>query len=143
MATYYELLKHPKWQKKRLEILASSNFECRNCGDGDSTLHVHHGAYLKGLKPWEYDDDMYHVLCEECHNDASGNQQDVYRSLAKISPHYYEFIGAILDIYGNGDDAKHMYRALFAFAGLSGVPFFDSMISKLEKYIQYENSKSK
>jgi len=29
--SYYELLKHPKWQKKRLEILQRANFECVKC----------------------------------------------------------------------------------------------------------------
>lgn len=66
-STYYELLKHPKWQKKRLEILEAANFECECCGGKDKTLHVHHKYYKKGLKPWEYPDHSLLCLCEDCH----------------------------------------------------------------------------
>jgi hypothetical protein len=66
--TYSEMLKHPKWQKKRLEVLERANFECELCGDGDSTLNVHHGYYRKGNKPWEYRDESFHCLCEDCHS---------------------------------------------------------------------------
>jgi len=30
--TYYGLLKHPKWQKKRLEVMENAGFECEDCG---------------------------------------------------------------------------------------------------------------
>lgn len=66
-STYYELLKHPKWQKKRLEILEAAGFECECCGGKEKTLHVHHKYYQKGLKPWEYPDDSLQCLCEDCH----------------------------------------------------------------------------
>jgi hypothetical protein len=64
---YYELLKHPKWQKKRLEVLEAANFECTSCGSKEKTLHVHHRYYEKGLKPWEYPDHSLLCLCEDCH----------------------------------------------------------------------------
>jgi 5-methylcytosine-specific restriction endonuclease McrA len=31
--TYSELLKSPKWQKKRLEIMSRDKFTCKKCGD--------------------------------------------------------------------------------------------------------------
>ncbi len=66
---YSNLLKDPRWQKKRLEILQRDGFKCTNCGDDSHTLHVHHLYYTKGLKPWEYPDDALVTLCERCHND--------------------------------------------------------------------------
>lgn len=66
-SNYYTLLKHPKWQKKRLEVLQAAGFECVCCGGKDKTLHVHHKYYKKGLKPWEYSDCSLLCLCEECH----------------------------------------------------------------------------
>lgn len=65
--TYFEKLKDPRWQKKRLEALQKSDFHCEDCGDGESTLHVHHKEYFKGREPWEYEIDQLAVLCEECH----------------------------------------------------------------------------
>jgi hypothetical protein len=66
-STYSELLKDPKWQKKRLDILNRDNFRCCQCGSVKNTLHVHHQYYIKGNMPWEYPDDSLITLCEFCH----------------------------------------------------------------------------
>lgn len=66
--SYKEKLKDPRWQKKRLEILSRDNFKCKKCGDEESTLHVHHYVYLKGLDPWEYKNRDLDTLCKDCHN---------------------------------------------------------------------------
>jgi len=65
--TYSEKLKHPKWQKKRLEVFQRDNFKCILCNDSESTLHVHHKEYISGLEPWEYTLDNFQSLCEYCH----------------------------------------------------------------------------
>ena len=65
--SYSDLLKSPEWQKKRLEILSRDNFMCQLCGSKTETLHVHHRAYIKGRKPWEYADVFLITLCEYCH----------------------------------------------------------------------------
>lgn len=65
--TYAEKLKDPRWQKKRLEILNRDGWSCQFCGNTKSTLHVHHKAY-QGNNPWETDDDLLEVLCEDCHD---------------------------------------------------------------------------
>ena len=59
--------RHPLWQKRRLEQLEISNFECDHCGSKEKQLHVHHKAYVKGRKIWEYGDTELKVLCEDCH----------------------------------------------------------------------------
>jgi len=65
--TYLEQLKSPQWQKRRLEILEISGWECANCGDASSQLHVHHKQYFKGRMVWEYEDHELISLCGECH----------------------------------------------------------------------------
>ncbi len=64
---YAQLLKHPKWQKKRLEILERDNFQCQLCKDKETTLHVHHLKYIDENKPWEYKNKDLITLCEDCH----------------------------------------------------------------------------
>lgn len=64
---YQKLLTHPKWQKKRLEIMQRDNWECKKCKDQETTLHVHHLKYYVGMKPWEYDNKDLVTLCEHCH----------------------------------------------------------------------------
>lgn len=65
--TYWEKLKDPLWQKKRLEVLNDRNFRCEVCGSDDTTLHIHHKEYFKGYEPWEYDLNQLAVLCDACH----------------------------------------------------------------------------
>ena len=65
--TYSTDLKKSKWQKKRLEILKRDNFTCQECLDTEQTLHVHHCNYIKGKKPWEYENESLITLCELCH----------------------------------------------------------------------------
>lgn len=63
--TYSDKLKHPKWQKKRLEILQRDNFTCTLCGDIETTLNVHHEQY-KG-EPWDVPNELLKTVCEHCH----------------------------------------------------------------------------
>lgn len=65
---YQELLNHPKWQRKRLEIMQRDDFKCAICHDDETTLHVHHKKYNNGNKPWEYTNDLLITLCKHCHN---------------------------------------------------------------------------
>lgn len=94
MASYYELLKHPQWQKKRLLVLERENFCCEHCGSDEKTLHVHHTYYESGLKPWEYPDESLHVLCEKCHADVQDMKTLFDRQLGKIG------YSAIDELYG-------------------------------------------
>lgn len=66
--SYSELLKDPRWQRKRLEILQRDDFKCRSCGENILTLNVHHLAYNKNIMPWEIKDDLLMTLCEKCHS---------------------------------------------------------------------------
>lgn len=84
--TYAEQLKSPKWQKKRLEILERDNFTCTSCGGKEKQLHVHHGAYLSGVKVWDYEDSMLHTLCYDCHNHIEGCIWEMNGSIAMMKP---------------------------------------------------------
>jgi hypothetical protein len=63
--TYYEKLKDPRWQKKRLEIMSRDSFTCVACGRDDKTLTVHHVRYTRD--PWDIDNIWLQTLCEDCH----------------------------------------------------------------------------
>lgn len=70
MSNYSELLKDPRWQKKRLEIFKLDGWQCRKCNSKKNTLHVHHLYYVKGKMPWEYDNSALVTYCEECHEEC-------------------------------------------------------------------------
>jgi hypothetical protein len=72
--SYFEKLKDPRWQKKRLEVLSHHEFACQKCGDSESPLHVHHKEYFKDRDPWDYELDQLTVLCDSCHEEFHYNK---------------------------------------------------------------------
>jgi hypothetical protein len=83
--SYFEKLKDPRWQKKRLEALERSSWSCESCGDSENTLHVHHKQYFKGREPWEYEVGQLAVLCENCHkfqHDDDGNEDKLLLAIS-------------------------------------------------------------
>lgn len=84
MSTYLAKLRDPRWQKKRLQVLDSANWQCEMCGDNESTLNVHHKQYFKGRDPWEYDRDQLAALCEHCH--LTAHENDLLLEVISRSP---------------------------------------------------------
>lgn len=76
MSDYAEKLKDPRWQKKRLEILNRDNFTCKHCDAKDKTLHVHHKTYVYGNDPWDYHENNFVSLCQDCHIDEEQYKQE-------------------------------------------------------------------
>jgi hypothetical protein len=66
---YSKKLRDPRWQKRRLEVMQRDSFHCVRCGDGASTLHVHHLWYESGHDPWDYPLKALVTLCETCHEE--------------------------------------------------------------------------
>lgn len=99
---YAEQLKHPNWQRKRLEVFQSAGFECEHCGEKEKTLHVHHKRYVKGREVWEYTRQELACLCEDCHAEhhemhglleevlASADHFDPYRTALALVAGYME-----------------------------------------------------
>ena len=79
---YSEQLAHPKWQRKRLEILERDNFTCTLCGDTETTLHIHHEKY--GKFAWSVNNKYLKTRCSHCHS-----LEEYYK---KIHPGYTEKI---------------------------------------------------
>lgn len=88
--TYFEMLKDPRWQRRRLEILQTADFRCENCEADDKTLHVHHKLYRKGAKPWEYADHELQALCEECHAAEHLIREQLAEVMALMPPYDLE-----------------------------------------------------
>jgi len=83
--SYFELLRDPKWQRKRLEIMQRDEFRCRSCFNAEATLNVHHKQYFKGRKPWEYENEALVTLCETCHEEQ-GNTTDAIKLMFSKLP---------------------------------------------------------
>lgn len=74
VSRYHEALRHPVWQKMRLEVFKRDHWRCTKCFRNETNLQVHHLDYLPGLLPYEYPMDMLTTLCEICH--GKENQRD-------------------------------------------------------------------
>lgn len=83
--TYTDQLKHPMWQKRRLEIMELHDFECGNCGNTENMLNIHHKIYKKGHKAWEYLDEEYECLCTDCHSSAHHLNDIIKEILSKLT----------------------------------------------------------
>jgi hypothetical protein len=96
MPSYSDLLKDPRWQKKRLKKLEAADWHCESCFDNSSMLSVHHKRYVKGRMPWEYPDEELAVLCQSCHEDmhrAADFRSDLIARLDVDGPNsVYDFV---------------------------------------------------
>ncbi|MGE4043351.1 MAG: HNH endonuclease [Acetobacteraceae bacterium] len=80
-SSYSELLRDPRWQRKRLEIMKRDNFTCQKCGHDDKPLNVHHCYYSladDGQKrmPWDYESSSLVTLCEDCYFEETEYARD-------------------------------------------------------------------
>lgn len=79
---YLKQIQHPKWQRKRLEILNRDNFTCQLCGEKEKLLDVHHLIYFSGNMIWEYDNELLITLCnDKCHKEI----EELRKIIALIS----------------------------------------------------------
>jgi 5-methylcytosine-specific restriction endonuclease McrA len=65
---YSDMLRDPRWQRKKTEVLIRDNFTCQHCNATDKTLVVHHIRYERGLAPWDYGNEYLLTLCDPCHS---------------------------------------------------------------------------
>ena len=86
--SYAELLKDPRWQKIRLEVFQRADWQCQQCSDKTTELHVHHTFY-DGREPWEYPENSLKCLCKTCHNSEHNKKLS-----NKVSPKLPEKVSA-------------------------------------------------
>ncbi len=70
---YLRLLRHPRWQKRRLEIFQRDDWQCQNCHrglDNGIEFHVHHRRYTGN--PWQAPDEDLSTMCALCHEEEHG-----------------------------------------------------------------------
>lgn len=89
---YAKQYQHPKWQKKRLEILEREDYTCQDCGDTEIQLHIHHGHYSKGHEVWDYDNETLWCLCEPCHESWEIEKSNLYYNIARMKLKDIDFL---------------------------------------------------
>ena len=109
MKTYFEKLKDPRWQRKRLEIMQRDGFACLSCGDDKSQLAVHHRYYLAGRMPWEYPSWCFRTLCGRCHNGEHSMEaaREEHEPSETFIPNQDDF-EMVWEFLGGGKPSEHM-----------------------------------
>jgi len=110
--TYAELLRDPRWQKKRLEVFDRDDFTCRSCMCGKTPLNVHHLYYVKGKAPWDYPLDAFLTLCDLCHESEKKERPETEGDLLnelKMAGFLANDIGGIAEGIRLYDGAKTKY----------------------------------
>lgn len=105
--SYSELLKDPRWQRKRLEALELGEWRCCVCRSKTETLNVHHRVYRNGAKPWEYEPSELEVLCDGCHELAHTCKKELARE-AKEGFAWQVIFYAIATMHGGGYTLKQV-----------------------------------
>lgn len=109
---FKEQIKHPKWQKKRLEILERDGYICQRCCNDEKQLHVHHLIYHKGKNLWEYNNKYLSTLCEDCHK-TWHDTNDMIKEMLCVGSDRLEQIFEILDLLFDVDIMDLVsYRAI-------------------------------
>lgn len=112
---YKDLLKDPRWQKKRLEIFTRDDWSCRICGNEKLTLHLHHKRYLPNKKPWDYPDNFIVTLCEYCHDKhhkVDKIKQSSFSEINKMKSVKEINNTALVLISDENDDSKLLIRLI-------------------------------
>jgi hypothetical protein len=103
--TYIEQLRHPNWQRKRLECLEKAEWMCQACGAGDQQLHVHHKLYVKGRMVWEYEyGSELEVVCDACHAERHAIEALLNRVIASAEDGKAIALGLVTGFLAAGYD---------------------------------------
>lgn len=142
--TYWEKLKDPRWQRKRLEILNMADFTCEKCGASDKTLNVHHKRYRKGADPWDYEDHELASICEDCHRLIHELESHHLETMDELEPDsaaavrgFAKTLAVLANRFAYPDDAPITFGSRGSFLGaMRAVGVRPSEVSNYNEYMQ-------
>lgn len=93
---YHDQIKHPLWQKKRLEVMQARDFRCQECYAEENTLHIHHTFYKTGAMIWDYSVNELKCLCMKCHKEIHAVDERIKHALSQAEyGNKFEILGFI------------------------------------------------
>ena len=75
----------PEWKALRQRLYRDRNYTCEDCGRTGHKLNLHHKYYQSKREPWDYPDDCFKVLCEECHEHTTEALSSLLYTLGSFS----------------------------------------------------------
>ncbi len=128
--SYAEQLRHPMWQRKRLEVMQRDDFACQSCYGTEATLNVHHKRYVKGRMAWDYPADELVTLCQECHESKHSEKEFFDGFIALLPEEGPDALDSVMCLVGGWASARgvvdeRLLESLgpfwFAFGELAGL----------------------
>jgi hypothetical protein len=101
---YVTLLRDPRWQKKRLEILTRDKWHCVWCHDYESPLQVHHKLYERSRSPWDYPGTNFITLCDRCHERVTKLRKRATFLLSELNLYELPLAVETLEKFWSGND---------------------------------------
>lgn len=86
---YDDQLRSRSWKSLRRRLVAERGNCCQRCS-GNKILQLHHKEYREGLRAWEYEDEVFEVLCLKCHQQEHKEkiQADKKKHIVKVEQVY-------------------------------------------------------
>lgn len=131
---YFDKLKDPRWQRKRLEIFQRDDWKCTKCSSATKELHVHHTEYINGLAPHEHPDNLMVTLCCLCHRKEHKLIPDEQHERKRL----HEFIR-----HDDPDIIKSIQRQILQLQDKLKEPVDDDLMDQVLKNIIYLQTKRK
>jgi hypothetical protein len=85
MATFKEKLRDERWISRRDQLLEAAENICEDCNEFSSKAQVHICYYPKGLEPWDYPNEAFHVYCPEHRAQREQNETTMRETLARFT----------------------------------------------------------
>jgi len=98
MSKWSSAYRDSRWQRKRLAVMERDNWRCVSCGaSGEGVLlNVHHGFYVPGRAPWEYQDEDLVTWCEDCHNIRHTETSNITNAFSMLTAVEFEAVAKLL-----------------------------------------------
>jgi hypothetical protein len=133
---YAQQIKHPEWQRKRLEVLEAHGFECEDCGSKEEELHVHHPYYKRGAMIWQYETHDLQCLCHKCHKDAHAKDEEIKQLVSDCGREGKEELIGVLKAMNDGPWIKlNSHEEIVGYLSYRGVrgKLLDSLVEVVIK----------
>lgn len=143
-----EQREHPKWQRRRLEIMDKADFACERCGDDETQLHVHHKYYVWDNELWDYPDEALECLCRKCHQavedakvESKSLDEEIRRLTKLLAPDYTNqivgYLRGMACLYLNRDEVIPApdHEAVSGLAGVIATPALNNNIDEMVRIL--------
>jgi hypothetical protein len=80
----------PEWKALKNRLLSSRGRICEDCGAQpryDSQIHIHHKYYDSTREPHDYPDDVFKILCQDCHELTTEALKSMLFCLGRFTGH--------------------------------------------------------